>query len=68
VAGALDGFDRFLRTYPSSPLAEPAMIERMRLLRTTNQEKAEDAAIEYLTRYPKGSAHAEAEAVVRGTP
>jgi hypothetical protein len=68
VAGSLDEFDRFLRTYPSSPLAESAMIERMRLLRTANQEKAEDAAIEYLTRYPKGSAHAEAEAVVRGTP
>jgi len=65
---ALDGFDRFLRTYPSGPLAESAMVERMRLLRPINQEQAEDAAIEYLTRYPKGSAHAEAEAVVRGNP
>jgi hypothetical protein len=68
VPEALDGFDRFLRTYPSGPLAESAMVERMRLLRTINQEQAEDAAIEYLTRYPKGSAHAEAEAVVRGNP
>ncbi len=68
VPGALEEFDRFLRTYPSSGLAESAMIERMRLLRTTNQARAEDAAIEYLTRYPKGSAHAEAEAVVRGNP
>jgi hypothetical protein len=68
VAEALDGFDRVLRTYPSGPLAENAMVERMRLLRTTSPEQAEDAAIEYLTRYPRGFAHAEAEAVVRGSP
>jgi hypothetical protein len=68
VAGALDEFDRFLRTYPTSPLAESAMVERMRLLESKNRAQAEDAAIEYLTRYPKGSAHAEAEAVVRGSP
>jgi ferric-dicitrate binding protein FerR (iron transport regulator) len=63
---ALSIFDRFLTTYPASPLAQSAAVERMRLLRTTSSPRAPAAARQYLARYPNGFARAEAEAIVLG--
>lgn len=65
---ALAGFSRFLVKYPSSPLAESASVERMRLLRSSDSPAAPSAARQYLARYPGGFAHAEAEAIVAGSP
>ena len=68
AAGAVAGFDRFLARYPASPLAESATVERMRALRTSDPARAVAAARQYLATYPSGFAHAEAEAIVAGTP
>jgi hypothetical protein len=68
TAGAIAGFDRFLARYPRSPLAESAAVERMRLLRTTDPAQAEAAAKAYLARYPRGFAHAEAQAILAASP
>jgi hypothetical protein len=64
---ALTTFDRFLATYPSSPLAQSAAVERMRLLRSAQSPRAVAAAHQYLARYPNGFARAEAEALLAGS-
>ena len=61
---ALGGFDRFLAKYPKSPLVESAMAERMRILASTDESRARDAATQYLERFPSGFAAAEARAVL----
>jgi ferric-dicitrate binding protein FerR (iron transport regulator) len=65
---ALDDFDRFLARYPGSPLAENAIVERMRLLNATGSSRAPLAAKQYLARYPNGFARSEAEVLVAGSP
>jgi hypothetical protein len=66
AAGAVGDFDRFLATYPASPLAQSAAVERMRLLHATSSRRSVAAARQYLARYPNGFARAEAEALVSG--
>jgi hypothetical protein len=66
--GALAALDRFLTLYPSSPLVESATVERMRILQTMGSGRAPGAAKDYLSRYPNGFAHTEAEAIVSETP
>jgi ferric-dicitrate binding protein FerR (iron transport regulator) len=66
AAGALAAFDRFLVTYPTSPLAQSAAVERMRLLRATASNRAVVAARQYLAHYPGGFARNEAEAIAAG--
>lgn len=56
--------DRFLTRYPTSPLTESVIVERMRLLRSTDPVRALAAAQQYLARYPAGFAHAEAASMV----
>jgi hypothetical protein len=68
VAGAVAAFDRLLDKYPACPLAEGASVERMRLLRGTAPGRAGVLAQQYLARYPRGFARAEAEAIVSGLP
>jgi hypothetical protein len=68
VGAAIAGFDRFLARYPGSPLAESATVERMRLVRGGDPSRASAAARAYLARYPNGFAHAEAEAILSGSP
>jgi hypothetical protein len=64
--GAIAAFDRFLATYPASPLAQSAAVERMRILRAAASARSLAAARQYLARYPNGFATAEAEAIVAG--
>jgi outer membrane protein assembly factor BamD (BamD/ComL family) len=66
--GALAGFDRFLSLYPSSPLAESAAVERLRVLRAVDPMRTVSVAKQYLALYPNGFAHGEAEAIVAGAP
>jgi hypothetical protein len=66
--GALAAFDRFLASYPRSPLVESATVERMRLLHATDPTRGSAAASDYLARYPNGFAHAEAEAILAEKP
>jgi ferric-dicitrate binding protein FerR (iron transport regulator) len=67
---AIGAFDRFLATYPTSPLAQSAAVERMRLLHgtpsTVPSTRAVAVARQYLARYPNGFATAEAEAIIAG--
>ena len=66
--GAVAVLDRFLTSYPSSPLAESAAAERMRILHAGARGHAQAAAKDYLSRYPNGFAHSEAEAIAAETP
>jgi len=68
ASSALEAFDRFLDKYPSGPLTESAAVERMRLLAATSPARGAEAAGDYLSRYPRGFARAEAEALARGAP
>jgi ferric-dicitrate binding protein FerR (iron transport regulator) len=61
---ALAALDTLLARYPTSPLAQNAMVERMRILRGTDPGRAAVAAREYLRRFPSGFARQEAEAAV----
>jgi hypothetical protein len=64
-AGAIAAFDRLVAKYPSSPLAENAFAERMKILARITHRRAADAAREYLARYPSGFARDDAETILR---
>lgn len=59
TSGALRAYQELMSRFPGSPLAENALVERMRLLATT-PEGAQEAR-RYLTRYPHGFAVGEAK-------
>ena len=67
-ADAIARFTQFVAAYPESPLAESAVVQRMRLLGGQDPSAARKAAHEYLQRYPSGFARAEAEAIESGSP
>lgn len=58
VSGALRAYQALLNRFPASPLAENAMVERMRLMDGSAAARAE--AKRYLARYPRGFAVEEA--------
>jgi ferric-dicitrate binding protein FerR (iron transport regulator) len=66
--GAVVLFDRLLAEHPSTPLAEPATVERMRALDTYDRGRAVSAARDYLAKFPRGFARAEAEAILALAP
>lgn len=66
AAAAIAAFASFEAKYPASPLAESAMIERMRL--TADRARAASIAKAYLVRYPVGLARKEAEQVAAAAP
>jgi hypothetical protein len=68
VKGALDVFTRLIAKYPGSALAENALVERMRLLRGIDAAGARTEAHRYLSTYPSGFAHQEAEELLREAP
>jgi hypothetical protein len=53
-------FEHFTRQYPTSPLAESAAAQRMKLLAVIDSVAARRAATEYLSRYPTGFARLDA--------
>ena len=59
TGGALRAYQELMSRFPGSPLAENAMVERMRLLGATSSGAAE--AKRYLARYPRGFAVTEAQ-------
>jgi len=59
-AEAVAAYERLIARYPTSPLAETAYAERMRLLAKTDRPRAAAAARDYLARFPRGYAHDEA--------
>ena len=59
TSGALRVYQNLMNRFPTSPLTENAMVERMRLLAATVDGAAE--AKRYLARYPRGFAVAEAK-------
>jgi hypothetical protein len=61
VSAALRVYQRLMREYPASPLAENAAVERLRLLSPGQPAKAREEARAYLTRYPRGFAVDEAK-------
>jgi outer membrane protein assembly factor BamD (BamD/ComL family) len=64
VATAIQKLDRLLAKYPSSPLVEHAMAERMKTLRGIDHGRASAAARDYLARFPRGVARKEAEDIL----
>jgi ferric-dicitrate binding protein FerR (iron transport regulator) len=62
TGGALRAYQELISRFPSSALAENAMVERMRLLGASADGSAE--AKRYLARYPRGFAVAEAKKLV----
>ena len=61
AASALAAYDRLAARYPSSPLAESAYVERMRMVAATDPRRGAEAARLYLARYPHGFARSEAD-------
>ncbi|MET0790837.1 MAG: FecR domain-containing protein [Polyangiaceae bacterium] len=61
VAGALRAFQSFLVRFPRSPLAENALVERMRILASAHDPGARTEAQRYVARYPRGFALGEAK-------
>ena len=57
-------FDELATAHPGSPLVESALVQRMKLLATTDPAAAGRAAAIYLERYPSGFARPEARALV----
>jgi hypothetical protein len=61
---AVLAFDDFLTRYPSSPLAQNAVVERFRALRRLGRvDEASRRARQYLAAYPSGFARAEAQSL-----
>ncbi len=60
-AAALRYYQRLLVRYPSSALAENALVARMRLLAKHSPNDASGVARRYLERYPRGFAKQEAQ-------
>jgi hypothetical protein len=61
VSAALRTYQQLIRQYPSSPLAENAAVERLRLLSQAQPAAARAEARAYLKRYPRGFAVEEAK-------
>ena len=52
---------QFVARYPTSPLADSAVVHRLLLLRSIDPMAAQTAAHDYLSRYPGGYAKNDAE-------
>lgn len=68
LAGALDGFERYLGAYPGGEHVESASVQRMRILAKLDRARAAVAAKAYLVQHPTGFARDEAEALANGAP
>jgi FecR-like protein len=59
AAGALAAYGELIERFPSSPLAENAAVERIRLAVDADPSRARREAAAYLARYPRGFARVE---------
>jgi hypothetical protein len=64
---AVASLDALLDRYPRSPLREAAEAQRMNLAAAVDRRRARSLAMDYLARYPRGFARADAEAIL-GAP
>jgi hypothetical protein len=64
VREALALYNQLIARYPGSALVESALVQRFRILKQTSHAEAVREAKQYVVRYPKGFARAEAEALV----
>lgn len=64
---AVATLDRLLARFPEGQLAESAAVERMRLLAAGDRARGARAARDYLARWPRGFARAEAEGIAGGS-
>jgi hypothetical protein len=64
-AHALSALQRLETQYPSSPLAESATVERMKILAATNPKAAALVAKRYMATYPDGFARKIAEDILK---
>jgi hypothetical protein len=60
VPAALRAYQELIVRFPRSPLAQDAMVERIRLLALSSDARARDEARRYLSTYPRGFAVKEA--------
>ncbi|PZR17581.1 MAG: hypothetical protein DI536_04510 [Archangium gephyra] len=65
---ALRALDRVLAGPPDSPLAEPALAQKLRWLAPSRPAEARRAAKLYLQRFPMGPARADAETLLLDAP
>ena len=61
VAGALRAYQTLIARFPASPLAENALVQRMRLLSNRRDPRTHSEAERYIARYPRGFALKEAQ-------
>lgn len=65
---AVAALDTLLQRYPRTPLREAVEAQRMNLLVGSDRGRATSLAKDYLARYPRGFARADAEAIARDVP
>jgi len=64
---ALAVYEKLLQRFPRGPLAESADVERIRLLKRADPERARELARRHLDRYRDGIASAELKALIDGS-
>lgn len=62
---AVAAYDRLIARFPGGPLVESATVERIRILKSLDPNRAREHARRYLTRFPNGFARTEMEGLVR---
>jgi hypothetical protein len=65
---AISAYEQLLKLHATSPLAQDASAERMRLLASLGDARASEAASAYLARYPNGFARDEAREILAKRP
>lgn len=62
---AVTAYDRLIARFPGGPLVESATVERIRILKSLDPNRAREQARRYLSRFPNGFARTEMEGLVR---
>lgn len=62
---AVAAYDRLIARFPAGQLVESATVERIRILKTLDPNRAREQARRYLVRFPSGFARSEMEGLAR---